>query len=385
MRECDAIEFFETLWGGFLPVGSGRTPQIEMRYTERKSFDDGKICRIWEPVTRIAEWVAAGQRITASMPHNVHYSVCPKWDQNGLKSSVANTSALWADIDHVNLDAFRTVNLPRLERAEISPTMIVSSGWGIHVFWVINGTWEGDLADAEKWNRFLAWVNGGDQQASIISHTLRYPASYNCKALPYRRVVSYRIGNLYPAEVLKGRLERICEAYLAHSEHKDALAQILKPPSAKNGRSGGGRTASGSAGDKMAEDLAEKHGSDAVLAMMESWSGDCPVLWAALKEPRSVEYQSWLSLAAGLYQIFGDHNGLKLFHSLSALDPERYSETAVESLWDNVVTTDLNAFNCGRLPEARQCPSLSQGKCKNLMSLLRRKVFSAARSDKRFC
>lgn len=393
IRQCSAEEFFKTLWGGFAPLKGNPLPQIELRYTERKSFEEGRVGRIWEPITNLSQWLDASKNIIVSVPHNMHYSVCPKWSRDGFKSSVAGVSTLWADIDHIDLNTFKNRNLPRLHRAGIPPTMLVSSGWGIHIFWVFDKRLDvDDFTDAEKWNRVLAWLNGGDIQASNISHTLRFPTSYNCKALPYRRVIPYMAGKVYSPDALIPRLDTLTKSYMKNSnQYREQLQQILSPHSGsgkdfKAGSENGGKRTSDnddSKYKKIIQEFIANKTTEEILNYFRDLAQVCPVLKKSILYPHEVEYQSWLSLGAGIYQVFGDQEGLRIFHAISSLDAGRYTEEKTDLLWGNIVDSDLKGFNCHKLTEGQECEFLASGQCKNIMPFLQKHFFTIVRQDQR--
>lgn len=81
--------------------------------------------------------------------------------------------------------------------------------------------------------------------------------------------------------------------------------------------------------------------------------------WCA-SHPSSVGYEAWVALAANLH-TFGDAGG-DLFHSLSALDRQRYSVDATEHKWQS--TADLGPVRCDTIAKIGfRCPHLGTPRC----------------------
>src|SRR5690606_12993585 len=68
---------------------------------------------------------------------NTFFGVCPRFDERGKYEKawqIRTVRALWADIDHATVEDVVTrivaVGLPR-------PSLIISSGNGVHVYWLL--------------------------------------------------------------------------------------------------------------------------------------------------------------------------------------------------------------------------------------------------------
>lgn len=124
---------------------------------------------------------------------NVYFGVAHRDGNGGKAENVTHATAVWADIDgkdwntanpevgkHAALD-----HLTKLLSAELKPSIIVDTGHGYHVYWLLSEPYK-FTSDEERW-RFKRVLDGissvlkGDKSANDIARILRLPGTLNTK------------------------------------------------------------------------------------------------------------------------------------------------------------------------------------------------------------
>lgn len=132
-----------------------------------------------------------------------------KWDQPGRglffavnplkpgarqrgKENCSHFVALWTDTDLKDIPGLTVEDiLAAVSRLEIRPHFIISSGRGVHCYWLIDpleATPE-NLAAVELALRQLADLVGGDVKVAEVARVMRFPGSHNTKGDGWREVV----------------------------------------------------------------------------------------------------------------------------------------------------------------------------------------------------
>jgi hypothetical protein len=99
---------------------------------------------------------------------DTYYGVALRRTQGSEKSDVYGTKVLWVDVDK-----------KELPRATIPPSIIVHSGGGWHLYWILN-KWHTDIPTIEEANRILAEDVEGDKCYNA-NRLLRVPGTTNTK------------------------------------------------------------------------------------------------------------------------------------------------------------------------------------------------------------
>ena len=109
-------------------------------------------------------------------------------DRDGTLANCAQLPALFVDLD--TADATKADALNRLNACLCPPSIIINSGGGYHVYWLLCEPLELPDAkeDAYRLLRGLAADIGGDPAAAEPARILRIPNTLNCKYSPSRRV-----------------------------------------------------------------------------------------------------------------------------------------------------------------------------------------------------
>lgn len=119
---------------------------------------------------------------------DIYFGISTRWGQSGKKQDCFRVRTLWMDFDrHKVEDASRL--FPR-------PDIVVNSGKGVHVYWLLhnpvlirNGAWE----KVEAINRGICKKFGGDITTVDISRILRVPGFRNHKYSPPLDVRAYAL------------------------------------------------------------------------------------------------------------------------------------------------------------------------------------------------
>ena len=113
---------------------------------------------------------------------NVYFGVCPRSCKKGDKSSVSIIYCLWVDIDFKDISQKEADKL--LSDFSPYPNVVVSSGHGYHVYWIINPF---DIESVENVNYAEGILKGiaqelhGDIGSAEIARVLRVPGTFNNK------------------------------------------------------------------------------------------------------------------------------------------------------------------------------------------------------------
>lgn len=122
---------------------------------------------------------------------NVFFGVCPHESMKPDRAQISYISALWAGLD-LNSSGYSGPNLYFSNKSQaakairsfpLPPSIIVESGWGVHLYWLLKDVVPLTSIDATE--QILAAVNNYflcRSQVKIDS-MMRLPATFNCKVL----------------------------------------------------------------------------------------------------------------------------------------------------------------------------------------------------------
>lgn len=174
----------------------------------------------------------------------VFFGICPRTESLGdatyeLQWQIPRVRCLWADVDNLQgkTIAERVVEVEgRLEKAELpQPTLIVSSGRGIHLYWKLNEAIEThcDPCGVEK-----EWVrddNGNDRPISVIVGEDGSRVDLDDRTT-FKRITKHALGLTPQAERIKTVLKQI--AIAIDGDHTTDLSRILRLPGTYNRKDG---------------------------------------------------------------------------------------------------------------------------------------------------
>jgi hypothetical protein len=205
------------------PLGFG---MIELRAIGT----DGKVLQSFEASPARIEATA----MNLSSTHDVYFGVLPRNKRMGDSSSIADyTSVLWGDYDPKGLDK-RQVFL-ELTRLRPPPQIVVDSGSGYHVYWLLREA--ADFESARMVMNEIAAQTGGDH-VSDKARILRVPGTLNHKFSPPRPVRLLRL------DLLRRRYKLSDFAdYFNHTETEPeapSFEEVFGPPQRRKGMVPGG-------------------------------------------------------------------------------------------------------------------------------------------------
>jgi hypothetical protein len=132
---------------------------------------------------------------------DIYFGVCSRDGRthNGTragKDNIENIPGVWCDIDFKEVP--KDLVAKRLKEFPLKPSIIVQSGGGAHIYWLLKEPAEKSESKAvEDVNHRIAAYLGGDDNACDIARVLRVPGTHNYKYEPPRPVKVSRHENLF--------------------------------------------------------------------------------------------------------------------------------------------------------------------------------------------
>jgi hypothetical protein len=135
---------------------------------------------------RIREYVELGDRKSIRefcdrhAEHDIYFGVATRDGKGGKKANIVSIPALWVDIDFKTTP--REVAEKKLAEFPLRPTIVVSSGGGMHPYWKLREPAGADeIQQVEAVLKGLATALGGDMAATDATRILRLPNTRNHK------------------------------------------------------------------------------------------------------------------------------------------------------------------------------------------------------------
>jgi hypothetical protein len=127
--------------------------------------------------------------------NNLFFGVATR-NGGGTKEHVVNIPAVWNDGDFKQTP--REVLADKLKHFPFKPSIIVKSGGGVHLYWLLKEPAKyDDICVIEDINRRIAAALGGDTNACDAARVLRVPDTLNHKYYPPRKCEVAKIDNFY--------------------------------------------------------------------------------------------------------------------------------------------------------------------------------------------
>jgi len=116
---------------------------------------------------------------------NVYIGVCPRALRRGDKESIRRVCCFYVDVDAKDFSCGKEEALKRIMSFRLKPSIIVDSGNGYHVYWLLREPikiqgWE-DIKRVESHLKWLVSELGADKSAAEIARILRLPGTWNLK------------------------------------------------------------------------------------------------------------------------------------------------------------------------------------------------------------
>ncbi|MBF0570830.1 MAG: hypothetical protein HQL12_03050 [Candidatus Omnitrophica bacterium] len=121
---------------------------------------------------------------------NGHFGVCPRKELSGKKEAVSHVVALWADIDygeegHKGKTKFETHEeaFAAIDQFEFRPSIIVSSGHGFQVYWLLDQPVAVEQGNVAKIEGILKGIHAtiGSDAVHDLSRVFKIPGTINQK------------------------------------------------------------------------------------------------------------------------------------------------------------------------------------------------------------
>jgi replicative DNA helicase len=197
---------------------------------------------------------------------NLFFGVATR-NGGGTKEHVVNIPAVWNDGDFKQTP--REVLADKLKHFPFKPSIIVKSGGGVHLYWLLKEPAKyGDISIIEDINRRIAAALGGDTNSCDAARVLRVPDTLNYKYKPPRQCEVARIDNFYYD--LSDFLE-----ILPESNHKKTVVdntEQKKPGWLQNDMAGVNEPGRNAAGARIAGYFINKLPAADVLTILQAWN-----------------------------------------------------------------------------------------------------------------
>ena len=289
----EVYEFFELIY-------SCADPEW---FIEIRKLEPLPVTSFWDRIKNLREWTAKGLEI-AKTADSLHFRVVPSKIRD--RKDLAMATTLWADVERVLSEEEREA----LEDLGITPSAVVHSGRGMHMYWALESPVDPETAG--RTNEALARLLGGDEGAGHPSHTLRFPGSFNCKYIPKKPVT---------VEIVSGKKYNLSDFSFLRTETKKKSENTRPAPVS--------------------------------LERLKAASKRCPVIATAFEKPETLSFYAWCSLACVTDE--------ESFVALSSLDESRFDEGQARYRHRYLRERNYRPYGCEKLTEAAGCPRL--GRC----------------------
>ncbi|MCA9167404.1 MAG: hypothetical protein KDB23_07030 [Planctomycetales bacterium] len=154
---------------------------VELRAIDRSGTKSRLVQREYlQPADIVAKFEQI-RRVNESQQCEIFVGVNPRNQRRGDKDAVVVVRSIWVDLDNINLDTARNDWQPLVPE----PTVIVSSGSGIHAYWKLSEPFViSDRSDRLRFEVMLQrfYADIGSDSVFDVSRVLRLPGTLNYKA-----------------------------------------------------------------------------------------------------------------------------------------------------------------------------------------------------------
>jgi len=161
------IEFLQALQ----PEGNGI-------FTELRAMRGGEVKSHFIPLAQRDVVAEAAMKLNAD-GHDVYFGVLPRMSARGrAEECVPNIGVLWADIDNKAVGGTHLAALMRVGALNLTPSIIVDSGNGIHAYWLLS-----HLAPFARVKPLMQGLQSaiGSDHVHDAPRVLRLPGTHNHK------------------------------------------------------------------------------------------------------------------------------------------------------------------------------------------------------------
>ena len=231
---------------------------------------------------------------------------------------VDGITCLWIDVDMMNPGAHKKANLPAsvaeamtLLPDDLPPSIVVHSGYGLHVYWLLREPWyfdspEEKLEASKLLIRLQAYIRSKATGAgwhvdstSNLDRILRVPGTKNNK------------NKKFPVDSL---VIESCDARYNQSDIEELIPEIDIET-----------------GERIRRTSFERRPTDGPAALMVS---NCAFMLHAQINAKTLAYSEWVAVLTNLTRA---NDGIDAAHAISALDTERYDKRKTDRKIDEVL------------------------------------------------
>jgi len=240
---------------------------------------------------------------------NVFFGVATRQGKNGTKKGVLEIPALWADIDFKESNEEEAK--ARVATFKPQPSIIVESGGGLHLYWLLRSPATNDYARIEQILKALAKALSADPAVTEVARVMRLPGTLNYKYDPPRPV---RVVQLHP-------------------EKKYQLGDFPTLPPQRRRRNPEARPASSG-------------------IALESLLAHCKFLAWCKAHPEKVSEPLWFAMLTNVARL--PEKGRELCHELSAGYPG-YTREETDRKIDHALKDGYGPHTCAWIREHLDC------------------------------
>jgi hypothetical protein len=202
----DSLPFFNTLFYDLEDYEF-----IHLRVFDR---DTGAIVNEWFPTREAA--IAAATYFNTTGRNDVYFGINARQQYNLNKGGVTKIRVLHADMDFKHFPGGRDEAMNVLLGFELHPTVIVDSGGGYHLYWLLGDPLDpsdANVAYAESLMERLYYRLGGLDKVQDVSRIFRVPNTRNHKYehLPVAEVLELDVDNNYSLAQFEAVLPKLPE------------------------------------------------------------------------------------------------------------------------------------------------------------------------------
>lgn len=177
MNRFSRKEFLDALFGEYFEKQDGFIMIRTAKHLDRKTS------------TRYFPNVEILAKEQYQTDQEVYFGISPRETMKPDKSHVRYMSVLWAGVDlgpdgYSGRDSFFSGPAPAAKAVRsfpLPPSIIVESGWGMHLYWLLRELWH--ITDRDRVEGLLKKIGDYFQCKNHVGldATLRLPGTYNCK------------------------------------------------------------------------------------------------------------------------------------------------------------------------------------------------------------
>lgn len=340
----------------------------------------GRIDQLWRNMAETDTWIKDIEAYAEVLPHNLNYTVSPRTKPDAKRRFVAGSSCFWADIDNFLFYKWKAEKYPKMAGTWIEPNIIVDSGWGVHLYWLFDsfeafGDGTGCTVSSEKFARamrMLSWYMGADFATCSPEHLMRLPGTYNCKSSPYKHteitVVSETRRNFTDLSAeLEAGVRIIAESPKTPEIIKATVNDLLKISAAK-----------GNSSPFTENFVSDIRDVSEILQKLSKNTMECRVLDCAFKDPQELSYMAWFGLCSAFCRTIRDKSvAYEVFRAVS-LPGNRSSnpEEEIRRKFEDISQVNYMPPGPGKVPECSSCPRFISGRCRNMITVIRKTIGS---------